>query len=83
MDLVTMVSLWNKYKDFMRHPINRYTKEELQEMADVALIIPAQAKHLGLRELDQNTYHERYNMYLQHHYHILDSIGSNASRYRT
>lgn len=66
MDIDTMIALWNKYKNYMNRRINKYTQEELQEMSDVALLIPAQAKHLGLNQLDHDTYIERYTLYVKH-----------------
>ena len=67
MNFDEMIAVWKKY-EMMNFYIKSYTDTELQEMSDVGLIIPAQARYLGLKNvLDDNTYHQRYYMFLIYH----------------
>ena len=65
MDLTTLTQLWKKYEN-MNYYVYNYNKQELQELSDAARIIPAQAKYLGLNALDDNTYKERYALFVAH-----------------
>ena len=62
-DLQNLQAIWRKYMP-IKHFVSEYSREELQELSDAALIVPAQANHLGLKALDSDTYKDRYALFV-------------------